>query len=275
MSWCIGRRERAGLVLSLSCFVGASGAAPQEPELGVALGSAWAIREVPAAVLEAARGGSVLGLASALARARVVTGTVVSADDWLDMRQPPGADAAGRSVPLGAALDVFAKHRTGHVVRELDGALLVLPTPVPACAAHLARRIQALDAEGAAFEVQYQLVRAANRDRSPYVPPGLMRSGTRGLDQPWPPEEDDGVLYRSLVTLHLRDVSVAEALNALVRQVPGLGWALVERYGSDTRGSVVGRESHASPRPKLPCTVELVGPNGMTSGSHVLRVPFP
>lgn len=265
----------AVIVCVLSWMTFPTRAVAQRFELGRLPGPEWSTREVHPAVMDAAKNGSAQDLASALARARVPAGAVLSADDMWVFPRPPAEGAGAGPVALGAALNIFLTRQPGRFIREQDAVLLLLPARLPDCTTRLTRRIPALDAEGQAFAVKQELVRAANRDRTPIPPPALIRSGLSSLDMVERPLEDDGIFYRSPVTLHLRDVSVAEALNALVLQVPGLGWALVERYEIVVAGPGPSRDPRTPDRRKLPCTVELVGPNGMTSGSDVLKAPRP
>jgi hypothetical protein len=77
-----------------------------------------------------------------------------------------------------------------------------------------------LTASGSAIEVAYEVFRAADGDTSPRIPPGLV-GGSQSADA--------ADVYRQFATLNLTESTLEEALDSLVRQVPGLGWALQER----------------------------------------------
>jgi hypothetical protein len=120
-----------------------------------------------------------------------------------------------------------------------------------------------IEAKGQASAVLYDLVRAVNGDTSPYVPPGLVgsflnRDRTSERRSAFEP-------YLSQVSLDLVDVTIGQALDELVRQAPGLGWAVQERLAVDT---TQGRNP-IGPR-SLRCNVVLfAGDSWSDSSDHI------
>ncbi len=79
------------------------------------------------------------------------------------------------------------------------------------------------------FEAVYQVYRAWSHETSPftYIPPGIVGSlgDTRRSDE----------LFRTPVTVNLRDVTLESALDEVVHKAAGVGWvlkrALSEQHG--------------------------------------------
>jgi hypothetical protein len=174
---------------------------------------------VPRAVERAARHGTIEQFANAVAAARIPTGFVIAAEDnrrpktW----RPDSAENEGPPADLEDAVSQFERRNPHYVVRHRDGVLRIRPAAETPCVRAVEQTFDGMTASGMAFEVVYEAVRARNRDQSPAPPPGLVGSIASSPDP-----------YRTFVSVDLQQASLADILDAVVRDAPGLGWAVRE-----------------------------------------------
>lgn len=167
----------------------------------------------------AAKRGSVEQFAAALAEARIPVGVVVLKKDSGGRTGELTMGPLDKTTTLAATVDEFeTRYPEYRVGKTLDG-IVIAPRSTGWCTRPLRTLRKSLTTSGEAFEVLYRIVRAWTGDNTPYIPPGIV--GVGGVDQ-----RPD--IYRMQVTVDLTEGSLEEALNAVVRQVPGLGWAVRE-----------------------------------------------
>ncbi|MCL4848685.1 MAG: hypothetical protein KJ066_19225 [Acidobacteria bacterium] len=197
-------------------------------------------------------------VATSLAKAGIPVGVILLPEDVA--AQPRFVAGLERRDVLSQADTILASFEVRHpeyrVTRTESGGVLIAPSEAGSCAAFATSRRRSLTTSGKAHEVLYRIFRTWADETGPYVPPGLVGTGSVDSD-PWP--------YTALVSLALEDASLLSALMALIEQAPGLGWAIEERAWSAAE----------SPRtaPGLGCNIALFRGQSwlVTSDTFVLR----
>lgn len=201
--------SRAGICLILSCA--ALTASPRR-----AIDANDSAMLVPSTLLQAAENGTVEQFVSMLAQTRFGVGVILSPIDnrrpsaW---RLPASSVIVRETTTMGDVLKTFHRAHPEYQMAERDGVILIQPARRSECAALIDRKLDSLFTSGPAFAVAFQAVKAINGDKRNLPPPGLVA---------------DDQTYRSVVTVSAVQTSLADVLSAIVRQVPGLGWAVRE-----------------------------------------------
>lgn len=222
-------------------------------------------QELPRApsALAAARDGTVKQFAAALVRTGTPVGVILLNKDVHarpERLQPEEAAAEHERDSLSRAFQ--ARHPEYQVERTPFGGAVILPRTSGWCA-HLSQsRVRSLTTVTAeVHEVLYRTYRAWGDVTTSYIRSGLVGSvlGDRPPD-PYP--------FTAYVTLGLVDSSLETALNTMVQQVPGLGWAVQElTLGPDS--------SQGDAASRLGCNLTLFSGASWLVTSHTIVVPRP
>jgi hypothetical protein len=170
----------------------------------------------------AAREGTVLEFASAVARQLTPVGVVLLERDAqarpTSRTQADEQEFVDASRDIDAASSVLeARHPAYRVERTDRGAVLIAPRTEGWCTSFIRRERRSLTATGAAFEVLNRVYLAWSSESESGLPPGLVGSGRA-----------DPSRYQAPVAIQLVNATLEEALSAIVEQVPGLGWIVRE-----------------------------------------------
>jgi hypothetical protein len=170
----------------------------------------------------AAREGTVLEFASAVARQLTPVGVVLLERDAqarpMSRTQADEQEAGRANQDVEAAAAIFeARHPAYRVDRTDRGAVLIAPRTQGWCTSALRSERRTITTTGTAFEALFRVYRAWSGDTSHGDRPGLVGSGRA-----------DPSRYQAPVAIQLVDATLEETLNAIVEQVPGLGWIVRE-----------------------------------------------
>ena len=225
--------------------------------------------ETASAVETAARRGNLEQFAQAVVAAGTPVRVVITAEEGARSPSWVPSPAAEESAPSDtAALErsraEFEARHPRYTTDLADGILHVGTRDGSPCQRGLERRLERVSVSGQAFAVVYDLVRIANKDTSPYVPQSLVgsfinRDRATERRSPFDP-------YKAQVSLNLVDVSIGQALDELIRQAPGLGWAVRERVRERTSPQAAPSEEGGGPR----CNVELFASDSWMDSSHYI-----
>lgn len=208
-------RFLASLFLVLVCGLAVRPAATQRIKTDAAVLQ----RSVPSEMSDVARVGTVGDFARALARGKVPAGVVVSRQD----RKPTSTAGqrregqAGALTTLGGVVPVFRAQHPAYDVEEGPGRGLFVALSNTPCRAALKRPLLDLKLTGPVYRVGFDLLRIGNPS-VPNISPGIVSGG---------PAEIPSVLTEQ-VSLFYQRLTLHEALDEIVRQVPGLVWMLVD-----------------------------------------------
>lgn len=174
-----------------------------------------AAREAPD-LLAVANDGTVTQLAMAIVRTGVPTG-VYLADGAIDTRGAAPGTGISDARALDEALRVFTSKHSEHGIRRTrQGGVVITQRPPSRCMAASRQGVLSYSGSGSPLELLDRLVRTWNDDRAPSLPPGLIGG-------------DDRDPYLAPVSITVTASTFEDALNALIQQRPGLGWAIQEK----------------------------------------------
>ena len=204
-------RIAIGLLAALPTIVLA---ARQAPRFGLT-------QRVPDAVIEAAEKPGTIGMIRSLALMSVPAGAILP--ERTDPRESYGrskleSDLAPGLKSLDTAIDRFRENHEGVNVEAAYGHLLIAPE-TSACRPVLDRRVS-LNMTNSAGRVFSELARLVN-PLNPGGPVGYAGSGDSEYYRAQ-------ALVRTPVTVKLDRAPLGTAFGVVVRQVPGLVWALRE-----------------------------------------------
>jgi hypothetical protein len=158
--------------------------------------------------------GTVEQFAAALVGVNKAVGVILLAED-VRAHQRSLTDNATAARDVSLAVRAFELHHQAyHAEATPSGGLVIVPR-APSWCTRVAQSRHSVVTSGQAFEVLYRLYRIWSSDTTPEIPPGMIGSSD---------------LYRTVIALNTAEASLQDTLNAVVEQVPGLGWALRERY---------------------------------------------
>jgi hypothetical protein len=206
----------------------------------------------------AAKSGTAEQFAAALAKAKMPVGVVLLEKDVKS--KPNSVNTAGEATIITAdsTVSVFEARYSEYRVERTAQSIVIAPRKGGWCTAPLRSQRKSLTASGEAFEVLYRIVRTWTDDQTPYIPPGIV--GSLG-------ERPD--TYRVRVAINVVNGSLEDALNEVVVQAPGLGWAV--REVSHSSGNAKG----AGNKDARGCNLALFDGAGWLETSWTLAVTSP
>jgi hypothetical protein len=150
---------------------------------------------------------------------------------------------------LDDALGRFQKTHAGVSIAERNGVLAIEAAHPGKCRAILRRSVESFSFQGNARWATSAAVRRIRGDEVPGPERALFgsREDSRG----------ERFLYDQHVALHLFNVTIVDIMDALVRQVQGVGWALRERHFAPVRSGSGEADHPGYTRSRDQCLVEL------------------
>lgn len=170
-----------------------------------------------AGTLAAATNGSVEQFVASLAEAKIPVGVVLLEKDVRSKRRPLDTVEKGDRKTIDATFSIFEARYPDYQVERSPQGIVIVPREGGWCTQPLRSHLRSLAVTGEAFEVLYRIFRTWTDERGLYVPPGMV-----GRDS------ERSHAYRTAVTINVTNSSLENALNELVVQIPGLGWAVRE-----------------------------------------------
>jgi hypothetical protein len=152
-------------------------------------------------------------------------------------------------VKLGDVLTRFRNAHAGLPIVERDGVLAIEAAHPEKCRTTLRRSVESFSFQGNARWATRAAVRRIRGDAVPGPEPALVGS------QPDP--HGERFAYDQQVALHLFNVTIVDIMDALVRQVQGVGWALRERHFAPVRSGSGEADHPGYTRSRNQCLVEL------------------
>jgi hypothetical protein len=161
-----------------------------------------------------------LRLAFALLEKDVAVGVVL---DRMPVGTAGRGNAAPEAEPVVADVDAALAEFAGQVAsvrarRTASGVVSLEPRAGNQCLVRLRGAPITFKGAGPAHEVVYRAYRTVMAVGTPYVPPGIVGSST-------PDRSSES--YRVEVAADVPRGTLEDVLNAIVLQVPGLGWAVI------------------------------------------------
>jgi len=166
------------------------------------------------------RAGTVSDFVRALARAEVAAGFVTSRADMRAVSEVARRKltSPALSATVGEVVSAFRSRYPGYEVDPVPGGSLFFAPRATPCRAALRQPLEDLKLTGPVYAVGFHLLRSAN-PAIPNIPPGVVGSG---------PSLGEPSLILRQVSLFYQRLTLHEALDEIVRQVPGLVWLLVQ-----------------------------------------------
>ena len=216
-----------------------------------------AARLVPSVLEQAARMGTLKQFANELVAAGIPVGIIIgieSSDVYRGWRRPT---EAGATEPVGFdnAMQVFRSHNGRYTTRHPGDVLRIEPVEAHHCAIAVERPIgRPFAASGSALDVVFEAFRHATGIGRDAPPPSIVG------------DEAPRASYRAYVSVDLPGGSLAEILDAVARQAPGLGWAIQETEYPSTFAALPSQAKSS----RLRCQVQLLsGDSWLTTGWYI------
>lgn len=205
----------------------------------------------------AAKHGSVEQFASSFAQAKTPVGVVLLQQDFRAKTTQLTLEDQPKVLTPEATIGAFEARHSEYRIERTGAGVVIAPRTAGWCSRPLRSHLKSLSTSGEAFEVLYRVFRTWSDDQGPYVPPGIVGREDRRPDT-----------YRLPVTVDLINSSLENALNEVVRQAPGLGWAVREvTLASSEQGT-----SNSRPKTIPGCNVALLDGVGWLETSWTLGV---
>jgi hypothetical protein len=205
---------------------------------------------VPRIVEDAAKQGTLKQFANELAAAGVPVGIIIGAESRELRRgwQRTAEGGATESISLNDAVQAFRARHGRYALARVGSVVRIEPFEEHPCATAAERRVGPFAASGSALDVAYWAFGHSTGKFGRDEPrPGIVSSGSVSV-----------VAYRALVSVDLPGGSLADMLDAIVAQAPGLGWAIQELRDPPP--------SWANPPPKMLCQVLLFSGDSWSQG---------
>lgn len=166
---------------------------------------------------------------------------------------PPTPNWAASEAPgfvrLGDALTRFQEAHAGVSIAERNGVLAIEAAYPEKCRIALRRSVESFSFQGRALWANSAAVRRIRGDAVPGPEPTLVGS------QPDP--RGERFAYDQEVALDLFNVTIVDIMDALIKQVQGVGWALRERHFAPVRNGSGEPDHPYYTRSRNQCLVEL------------------